>query len=126
MQTSSFTYLSTPSTPPPQDCWDALDIQLVHDACNPAASADLAAVLITDGLANLLLIGSACTVVKAKIESTLPRKRGAALAGYEKAVEKFFTKVWLGVSVLVGWWVGVAHRLLSCSACTVILCVPRQ
>lgn len=68
-------------------------MQLVHDACNPAAAADLAAVLITDGLANVLLIGSSCTVVKAKIESTLPRKRGAALAGYEKAVEKFFTKV---------------------------------
>lgn len=70
-----------------------LDVQRVQDACNPAASADLAALLITDGLANLLLVGAACTVSKAKIEHSLPRKRGAAAAGYEKAMHRFFTKV---------------------------------
>ena len=28
-------------------CWDALDVERIKQACDPAASADLAAVLIT-------------------------------------------------------------------------------
>ncbi|KAJ9519807.1 hypothetical protein QJQ45_013499 [Haematococcus lacustris] len=52
--------------------WDAVDIDRVVSATNPAQSADLAAVLIT-----------------AKLEANLPRKRGPAIAGYDKAYNKF-------------------------------------
>ena len=32
-------------------------------------------------------------MVRARVESSIPKKRGAAAAGYEKAIEKFFSKV---------------------------------
>lgn len=129
--------------------WDSLDIERIKQACDPAASADLAAVLITvrsphsmlleggnqdmatactmtfmpslvalqctawlaqgqlrhpgcvgdqeivpqEGLANVCLVGSSTTILKAKVEANLPRKRGAAAAGYDKALESFFNKV---------------------------------
>lgn len=46
-----------------------------------------------EGLANVCLVGSSVTVVKAKIEANLPRKRGAAMAGYDKAITSFNEKV---------------------------------
>lgn len=46
-----------------------------------------------DGLATVCLVGSSTTVLKAKIEQSIPKKRGAAAAGYERAIESFFDKV---------------------------------
>lgn len=86
-----------------KDTWDKLDAELVTTCCDPAASADLAVLLLTDGLANLMLVGSAVTLAKAKVESTIPRKRGAEAAGYGKAVQGFFKKVYEAVSRHVDW-----------------------
>lgn len=73
--------------------WDEVHLGVIEQACNPAASADLAAVLIEEGVAHVCLVGGSCTFLKAKIEQNMPRKRGAAAAGYDKALEKFFEKV---------------------------------
>mmetsp|Transcript_13567 Transcript_13567/g.23825 ORF Transcript_13567/g.23825 Transcript_13567/m.23825 type:complete len:383 (-) Transcript_13567:665-1813(-) len=70
-------------------CWDAVDIERLRTVSNPQLSADLAAVLITEGLAHVCLVGSATTLIRAKIEANLPRKRGPAIAGYDKAYQKF-------------------------------------
>ena len=51
--------------------------------------------LVQEGLANVCLVGASVTVVKAKIEANLPRKRGAASAGYDKAINSFNEKVGL-------------------------------
>lgn len=49
--------------------------------------------LFQEGLANICLVGSSCTLQRAKIETNMPRKRGAAAAGYDKSLESFFRKV---------------------------------
>ena len=41
----------------------------------------------------MVLVGSSTTVMRQKIEASLPRKRGAAASGYDKALESFFAKV---------------------------------
>lgn len=41
----------------------------------------------------MCLVGSSTTLVRAKVEATLPRKRGPAVAGYDKAWEKFLDQV---------------------------------
>ncbi len=65
--------------------WDALDVDRVRQATDPALSADLAAVMVAaEGIANVCLVGSSTTMVRAKIECNLPRKRGAAALGYDK------------------------------------------
>jgi hypothetical protein len=49
--------------------------------------------LLQEGLAHLCLVGSSTTLVRAKIEANLPRKRGPAIAGYDKAWDKFMEQV---------------------------------
>ncbi|THU68610.1 hypothetical protein C4D60_Mb08t05690 [Musa balbisiana] len=40
-----------------QDIWDSVALDILHQACDPAASADLAVFLMQEGLAHLFLIG---------------------------------------------------------------------
>lgn len=83
--------------------WDGLDVERVRQACDPKLSADLAAVLITEGLAQVCLVGSSTTLVRAKIETNLPRKRGASAAGYDKAFDKFLSAAFEAVVRHVDW-----------------------
>ena len=48
--------------------------------------------ILQEGLANVCLVGASITVVAAKVEGSIPRKRGAAAAGYDKALDRFFDK----------------------------------
>ena len=73
-----------------KDSWDAAHGERIASACNPAASATLAAVVMQEGLAHLCLVGGATTTVRARIEASMPRKAGPAAAGYDKALKKFF------------------------------------
>jgi protein pelota len=43
-------------------------------------------------------------LVRARIEANLPRKRGAAAAGYDKALEKFFARAYDAALRAVGDW----------------------
>ncbi|EFN59828.1 hypothetical protein CHLNCDRAFT_29371 [Chlorella variabilis] len=86
-----------------KDVWDSVDVERVRTASDPAASADLAVLLITEGLAHLCLVGSTCTLTRAKVEANVPRKRGAAAAGYDKAMDSFYDKVFAAVVRHVDW-----------------------
>jgi protein pelota len=91
-----------------KDSWEPQDVERVASACDPAAAADVAAVLISDGqggMANVCLVGGSATLVKARIEANLPRKRGAAAAaGYDKALDKFFARVYEAALKAVSGW----------------------
>jgi hypothetical protein len=69
----------------------ALHARLHHnDVCIASA---LLLLLLQEGLAHLCLVGSSTTLVRAKIEANLPRKRGPAIAGYDRAWDKFMDQV---------------------------------
>jgi stalled ribosome rescue protein Dom34 len=53
-------------------CWDRLDIARLQEASDPAAGADLAVVLVTDGLAHVCLIGRSATLLQAKVRHCNP------------------------------------------------------
>ncbi|KAF0890649.1 hypothetical protein E2562_004166 [Oryza meyeriana var. granulata] len=76
-----------------KDVWDWLALDTIQQACDPTASADLAVILMQEGLAHLFLIGRSVTVTRARIETSIPRKHGPAIAGYESALNKFFEHV---------------------------------
>uniref|UniRef100_A0A0D6R415 Protein pelota homolog n=1 Tax=Araucaria cunninghamii TaxID=56994 RepID=A0A0D6R415_ARACU len=76
-----------------KDVWDSMALETLKQACDPAASADLAVILMQEGLAHIFLVGRSVTTTRAKIEASIPRKRGPAIAGYEKALNKFFENV---------------------------------
>ncbi|KAM5561851.1 hypothetical protein ABKV19_022442 [Rosa sericea] len=76
-----------------KDVWDSLALHELNQACDPAASADLAVVIMQEGLAHILLVGRSMTITRSRIETSIPRKHGPSVAGYEKALSKFFENV---------------------------------
>lgn len=86
-----------------KETWDTLDLARLKQCTDPAASADVAILLMGDGIAQLCLIGRTCTVNKAKIEVQMPRKRGAAIAGLEKAQKTFHERVFDAVVQHIDW-----------------------
>ncbi|XP_050380163.1 protein PELOTA 1 [Argentina anserina] len=76
-----------------KDVWDSLALHVLNQACDPAASADLAVVIMQEGLAHILLVGRSMTTTRSRIETSIPRKHGPSVAGYEKALNKFFENV---------------------------------
>lgn len=55
-------------------CWDTIHLQRIRDASDPTKKADLAVVVMQEGLANVCLVTSALTFTKAKIERPMPKK----------------------------------------------------
>lgn len=57
-----------------------------EQACDPAQKADVAAVVMQEGLANMMLVTPAMTLLRAKVEVTIPRKRRGSCTQHEKVV----------------------------------------
>jgi len=76
-----------------KDSWDSVALDRLEVACDPARSAEIAAVVLAEGLANVCLITDAMTVVRARIEAPIPRKRRASAASHDKALARFFEAV---------------------------------
>lgn len=73
--------------------WDSIALDRVEMACNPAHQADLAAVIMHEGLANICLITQHLTITRQKIEHTIPRKRKGLCSQHDKGLEKFFDTI---------------------------------
>ncbi|KAK5722742.1 Translation factor pelota [Elasticomyces elasticus] len=69
--------------------WDSVAIATLKEACDNDAKAQLWAVIMKEGLANICLVTDHQTILKQKIEYSLPRKR-AGSTDHEKSMQKFF------------------------------------
>uniref|UniRef100_A0A8W8KH66 eRF1 domain-containing protein n=1 Tax=Magallana gigas TaxID=29159 RepID=A0A8W8KH66_MAGGI len=58
---------------------DSIALERIEMACDPTQHADLAAVIMQEGLANVCLITSNMTIVRAKIETNIPAKEKEAV-----------------------------------------------
>uniref|UniRef100_A0A3Q3H086 Protein pelota homolog n=1 Tax=Kryptolebias marmoratus TaxID=37003 RepID=A0A3Q3H086_KRYMA len=74
-------------------CWDSVVLDRIEQACDPAQRADVAAVVMQEGLANLVLVTPAMTLLRAKVELTIPRKRKGSCSQHEKALDRFYEAV---------------------------------
>ena len=72
--------------------WDAVYLERLDLATNIAKQADVACVVMSLGLAHVCLISGEMTVVRAKIEQSVPKKRIGS-SGHRKGVERFFELV---------------------------------
>lgn len=73
--------------------WDSVALDRVEEACDPGQNADLAAVLMQEGLAHVCLVLSSMTTVKAKIDTHIARKRKGMNSNYDKSLDKFFERI---------------------------------
>ncbi|KAM8961370.1 LOW QUALITY PROTEIN: protein pelota homolog [Pelodytes ibericus] len=69
----------------------------IEQACDPAFSADVAAIVMQEGLAHICLVTPSMTLLRAKIETNIPRKRKGSCTQHEKALEKFYEQVMQGI-----------------------------
>ena len=74
-----------------KDGWDTVAKALVREACDPVKSADVWAVVMQEGLANIAVLTGHRTVHRQKIEMMVPKKRGTGRqSDHDKGMEKFF------------------------------------
>lgn len=74
--------------------WDTVAVDLVEEACDPTRQADVAAVVMQEGLAHVCLITPSTTLVRGKIDLVIPKKRGdGKVSQHKKGMERFYSQV---------------------------------
>ncbi|CAH02968.1 uncharacterized protein KLLA0_A08646g [Kluyveromyces lactis] len=74
-----------------KDDYNSYVDNLVKQACNIEGRSDMAAVVLQEGISHICLINSFSTVLKHKIEYSIPKKkRGTDIMKFDDKVEKFY------------------------------------
>lgn len=73
--------------------WDSVVLERIEQACDPAWSADVAAVVMQEGLAHICLVTPSMTLTRAKVEVNIPRKRKGNCSQHDRALERFYEQV---------------------------------
>lgn len=74
--------------------WDLIALEVVEKACDPETKAEVGAVVMHEGLAHICLLTENMTVVRARVEQSLPRKKRGDNSGFEKSLRKFYSTVY--------------------------------
>ncbi|KAK7087533.1 protein pelota-like [Littorina saxatilis] len=73
--------------------WDSVSLQRIEEACDPTQNADLAAVIMQEGIAHVCLVTNSMTLVRAKIETNIPRKRKGLCEQHTKGLHRFYDQI---------------------------------
>ncbi|KAH9502033.1 hypothetical protein DERF_012833 [Dermatophagoides farinae] len=73
--------------------WDSYSMERMEIACDPMKNADLAAIVMNEGIAHVCLITDSMTLVRSKIDVHIPRKRRGHCDQHEKAMQKFYDQI---------------------------------
>ncbi|XP_065663237.1 protein pelota isoform X2 [Hydra vulgaris] len=73
--------------------WDIVAIERIDNACDATKQADLGAIVMQEGIAHVCLILSCMTIVRAKIEVNIPRKRKGDCSQHDKGLFKFYDQI---------------------------------
>lgn len=73
--------------------WDSIFQERLDMACDVTQKADVAAVIMQEGLANVCLVTAFMTLCRAKIDVNIPRKRKGQCSQHEKGLQKFYDAV---------------------------------
>ena len=66
------------------DGWDSVAVEMLREALDATKRAEVWAVVMQDGLANISLITEHQTILRQRVEVPIPRKRKGGLDGHEK------------------------------------------
>ncbi|WAR02253.1 PELO-like protein [Mya arenaria] len=73
--------------------WDSVALDRIELACDASQHADLAAIVMQEGLAHLCLITASMTLMRAKMETNIPRKRKGSCSQHDKGLTKFYDQI---------------------------------
>lgn len=71
--------------------WDSIALEMLREACETERKAELWAIVMGEGIANICLITEHQTILRQRIEVAVPRKRRGGIDGHDKGMEKFFS-----------------------------------
>lgn len=77
--------------------WDIIALERVDMACDPTQHADVAVVLLHEGLCHIMLVTSSMTIVRTKIDMNIPRKRKGYCSQHDKGLLRFYDAILQGV-----------------------------
>ncbi|KOC70851.1 Protein pelota [Habropoda laboriosa] len=77
--------------------WDSIALERIDTACDPAQNADVAAVVMQEGIAYICLITANMTIDRAKIDQVIPRKRKGNVTQHEKGLTRFYDNIMQGI-----------------------------
>jgi len=80
-----------------KEYWDSVTLETLSEACDAAKKADIAAVVMQDGLAHICLVLNSMTIVKLKIDMAVPKKRKGFTNNHDKGLQKFYLAVLRGI-----------------------------
>ena len=73
--------------------------KLLKDACNPETKADTAAVVLQEGVAHICILTASSTILKQKIEYSLPKKKTATdIVKFDEKTEKFYKAIYTSMT----------------------------
>ncbi|KAJ4991224.1 translation factor [Stagonosporopsis vannaccii] len=73
------------------DGWDSVALEMLKEACETERRAELWAVVLGEGTANICIITEHQTILRQRIEVGVPRKRKGGVDGHAKGMDKFFS-----------------------------------
>lgn len=74
-----------------KDHWDQHDDELVDSACSLATKAEVGAIVLEEGVSHICLITESMTILRNKIEKSIPKKRRGDSSAHDKALNTFLT-----------------------------------
>lgn len=73
--------------------WDMIALEIVDNAIDPENKAEVGAVVMEEGLANICLLTENMTVLRQRIQHSIPKKKRGDNSGYEKGLRRFYELV---------------------------------
>ncbi|GAB6030084.1 hypothetical protein CHUAL_005763 [Chamberlinius hualienensis] len=73
--------------------WDSVALDRIELACDLTQHADVAAVIMQEGLAHVCLVTGSMTLIRAKIDISIPRKRKGQCSQHDKGLQRFFDNI---------------------------------
>jgi protein pelota len=74
--------------------WDTIALERIADACDVTKTADVAAIVLQEGLANVCLLTAHMTIVRQRVEMNIPKKRRGTSTDHDKALVRFYAQVY--------------------------------
>ncbi|KAJ4351981.1 Translation factor pelota [Didymosphaeria variabile] len=71
------------------DGWDSVAVGMLTEACNTGSRAEMWAVVMGEGIANICLITEHQTILRNRVEVSVPRKGKGHMEQHNKGLEKF-------------------------------------
>lgn len=71
---------------------------LLKHACNPESKSDTAAIVLQEGLAHICILTASSTILKQKIEYSLPKKKTSTdIMKFDEKTEKFYKAIYVAM-----------------------------